>query len=164
MKSVLWLLPLAAILAFPGCAPVSVESEGDAVKRQYGAGLQTRKLPFFSLGRTGTHTFRVSGLRERSFPYKLFIETTKLQSSDFFSNTPFETAVVRVEILSDSGQVLAGKTFRPNTWRVEGLGEFEQYFWNRREPGLPYMETYTVRVQVIRPSKRAKDRARLILR
>jgi len=87
-----------------------------------------------------------------------------MQSSDYFHNTPFERARIRVEILSNGGKTLAGTTFRPTTWRVAGQGEFEQYFWGPNQPSLPFMESYQVRVSVIEPSKRARDRARIILR
>lgn len=126
--------------------------------------LRTTKLPVFPIGTTGTHEFRVSGLEERQYPFKIRFFTTRANGSELILNTPFENSVIRVEIVSDSGTTLAAKTVRPTTWRHTGQGEFEQYFQGRNEPALDFLPRYKVRVTVLKPSSREWDKAQLFLR
>ncbi|MDF1738113.1 MAG: hypothetical protein P1U86_03045 [Verrucomicrobiales bacterium] len=153
---------LFSCLFVSGCSQ-SISPRGDATTRGSGQ-LRTTKLPVFPIGSTGTHEFRVSGLEVRQFPFKFRFFTTRANGSELILNTPFEDSVIRVEIVSDSGSILAGKTVRPTTWRHTGQGEFEQYFWGRGEPALDYLACYKVRVTVLKPSSREWDKAQLYLR
>ena len=154
-------LTLSAFLL--GACSQTVSSRGDAATRGSGQ-FRTTKLPVFPIGSTGTHEFRVSGLQERQFPFKLRFFTTRANGSELILNTPFEDSIIRVEIISDSGTVLHRKTVRPTTWRHTGEGEFDQYFQNRGEPALDYLASYRVRVTVVKPSSREWDKAQLYLR
>jgi len=123
------------------------------------------RLPEFPLGRTGSHEFLVEGLGSRAFPYKLDIETTRANGSSYHPRTPFESAVLRVEILDANNQrVLDSKTFRPTTWHHTGEGEFEQIFWNQGQPRVAFRSSYRIRVTVLKPSWREWDKASLVLR
>lgn len=162
MKLICRMVPLflASFLAL-GCT--SSSPRGEAIT--YGQGnFKTTKLPFFSIGTPTTQEFTVSGLKERAYPYKVRIETRK-GPSDYIASTPFETARLKVEILDYSSRaVLATKTFRLNTWRRTGEGEFDQYFWAKGQPAIGFRERYRVRVTVVETSIREWDKARFYLR
>lgn len=148
---------LAAVLA--GCT--STSPRGAAIT--YGQGkLKTTKLPLFSIGTPGTHEFSVSGLSERAYPFKVRIDTRKAPG-DFAAIAPFDSAVLKVDVL-DGSSVLASTTFRLNRWRRTGEGEFDQYFWGKGQPAIGFRESYRVRVTVLKPSVREWDKAQIYLR
>jgi len=167
MKSRLCLVLFAlTVVLVAGC--VSSSMRGDALT--YGQGqLRTTKLPKFSVGRTGTHVFAVSGLSEAIYPYKVRF-FTRASASAYFYHTPFEDARLRVEVLDDgSGRVLASTTFSGRRWRHEGEAgvgteQFDVHFWGRGQPSLDQRERYRVRVTVLEPSDRRQDVARIFLR
>lgn len=163
---ILMRIGLSAIIAFcvvlSSCTLTPVE-QGDAISTGSG-GFRSTKLPVFPIGKPGVHEFRVSGLKDRQFPYSMRYFTQRSTGSDWYVATPFEDSVIRVEVLSNSGKVLAKTVVRPKTWRFAREGEFEKIFWSPREPNLDFLSSYRVRVTVLVPSDREWDKARLLLR
>ena len=160
-------LSLALVLApllICSCAPTESARRGDATERQYGRALRSVKLPSFPIGQTGTHSFQVSGLENRAYPYKLEIQTTKIQVVEDIPNTPFEDAVFKIEILA-GGSVAASKTFHARHSReISGIGRFAVFFWGPNEPRIPFHSSYKVRITVLTPSSREWDTAQIVLR
>lgn len=156
------LVAISLSSAVVSCTP-TVSSRGDASTSGSGA-FQTTKLPRFSLGRTGTHQWAVTGLKDRAFPYKLRIYTSRA-GSPYSSHTTFDDAVVKVELLDHSSRrVLRSKTFDLGSWRGAGDAKYDLYFWSSDNFPMATRDSYRVRVTVLEPSRRGRDMAQVYMR
>lgn len=160
MKTLFSFLALAMVVT--SCSQ-TVSSRGDASTSGSGA-FRTTTLPKFSLGRTGTHEWAVTGLKERAFPYKLRIYTSRAGST-WSLNTTFDDAVVKVDLLDGSSRkVLRTKTFDLGAWRGAGDAKYDLYFWSSDHFPMATRDSYRVRVTVLNPSRRGRDLGQIYMR
>ena len=117
-------------------------------------------LPKFSVRNPGTYEFRVSQ-EKPTIPHKLRFHTREARG---LPSTPFERARFTASILTPDGRVVARKQFDGGLWRIVDSDEYEVTIWTRREAKqVGRLSTYTLRIEVLRPSSRSKDEAQVVL-
>lgn len=163
-------LVVVVLAAVPGCAGPRVGTTAPDPHRpvaEPAVAMVTGSLtPDFPIGTAGAAVFRVRSPRGAGavrFPHWLEIETRRHQPTSR-PRTPFEDAVIRVRIVDPAdGATIAETTVRPNAPRQFDVGRFETPVWTRRDAPKDLPTEYTLRVDVLHPSRRAWDRARIRL-
>tara|TARA_R110002096_G_scaffold4493_10_gene20834 strand:+ start:3134 stop:3601 length:468 start_codon:yes stop_codon:yes gene_type:complete len=144
------LMLIAICLSVGGCKTTPA---GDGI-----AQFNSVILPHFPIGQPGTFEFKVRHTRP-VYPHWMYFKTRS--SSSFYPYTPFDEAVFRVEMVGLDGNVLSSRIIRPRAPRIVDEDEYRVVLWNKRS--VSARTEFRVRVEVLRPSKRPYDKARIHL-
>ena len=122
------------------------------------AQFKTVILPRFPIGHPADYEFTVNH-SQPVFPHWIYFQTRARTSS--YPYTPFDRSVIRVEMISMEGKVLRSTLVKPRAPRVVDEDEYRVLLWGRKS--APALAQFKVRIEVLVPSGRRYDKARIYL-
>ncbi len=115
-------------------------------------------LPHFPIGAPVSVDFPVSN-GQPTYPHWIYFRTREQSGSHPY--TPFDRSEIRVSTIAPNGQKVASTVVRPVFPRIVDDGKYRALIFARNS--VPSLTDYTVRVEVLRPSRRRYDKARIHL-